>query len=120
MWKKISALEWAEKHLVNNSVFNLSINAPIIFTRQGIKHAISSRIYPNKVILIYDLLSLAKKAVLIDVLPDRKGRPEVKKILKLFAEWYFDGKIHMVILIVRQMNNGNFYYDHEVIKEKKL
>lgn len=113
-------LEWAEKHLIGKSVYNSSIEADILFTKQGIKHSISSRVYSRKIALLYDLQSMLKKAVLIDIANDKKGRAEIKKVFKLFAEWQFEGKTYLVFIIVRLMSNGHIYYDHEVVKEKSL
>lgn len=114
------ALEWAEKHLIGKSVYNSAIGAEILFTKQGIKHAISSRIYSRKITLLYDLPDLIGNAVLIDVSEDKKGRSEIKKVFKLFSEWKNEGKTYLVFIIVRHMVHGHVYYDHEIVKEKNL
>lgn len=117
---KKKALEWAEKNLIGRKVYNKSLETEILFTRQGIKHAISSRIYPKKIAIVYDLIKLIEKAILIDISSDKQGRKDVKKVFKLFSEWKFDGKSYLVYMVVRLMNDNHIYYDHEIIKEKNL
>jgi hypothetical protein len=114
------ALEWAEEHLIDKSVYNSALGAEILFTRQGIKHAISSRIYSRKITLLYDLPDLIATASLIDITADKKGRAEIKKVYRLFSEWKNEGKTYQVFIVVRLMANGYVYYDHEIVKEKNL
>ena len=118
--EKVKAIEWAENNLVGKSVYNDSLKAKIILTRQGIKHAISARVYPNKVLVIYDLPELLRKSVLFSVQEDKKGRTEIIKVMKLSAIWNSEGKTFIVHIVVRLMSSGHIYYDHNVIKEKNL
>lgn len=114
------ALTWAEQNLIGKSVFHPELKKKIHFTRQGIKHAVSSKSNRIKAEFIYSVISYLQTSKLIDINPDKKGRPDIKAVYTFFCEWNFENETYLVRMYVREGANGNIYYDHSVIKKKNL
>ncbi|MGD9930152.1 MAG: hypothetical protein AB7U05_09040 [Mangrovibacterium sp.] len=114
------ALSWAEKNLIGRSVFHDEIRKQIQFTRQGVKHAVSSNSSRIKAEFIYSVTSQLKNSKLIDISPDKRNRPDIKAVYTFFSEWTFENETYFVRMYVREGANGNIYYDHSIIKKKNL
>ena len=113
------ALEWAEKNLIGKSVFRDDIKKHILFTRQGVKHAVNSGSNNVKSKFIYDAFEKLKSSVLIDIQNDNKNRRQIKKVYVFFNEWTLGGESFFVRMYAREGENGTIYYDHSFVKKKK-
>ena len=113
------AIIWAEKNLIGKSFKHPEISKSIHFTRQGVRHALRAKTSDLKIEFIYQLPNILKKAVLIDETTDRKGRPDIKVIYKLFVNYKSGGKKYFVYITAREGVNGVVYYDNVLLKQKQ-
>ncbi len=109
--------EWAYQHLAGKTVFNADIGKNIVFTKQGLKHAIRSKPNPVKIALTYAVKDLLPDAKLIKIESDKKDRPDIKRVLTLYNSWKYESVVYGVYLVIREGNNGHVYYDHFAIKK---
>jgi hypothetical protein len=114
--KKKSALEWAEHNLIGKTFQHKEIGL-IRFTKQGVKHSISSGINDAKITFVYELPKILKRSILISVEKDRKGRVQITTVYKLFVNWFYKGNEYFVYIVIRKGINGVIYYDHVTIKK---
>ena len=112
------AKEWALNNLVGKKIFHKDINDFILFSADGVNHAIYAKTYDEKIKMIYDAQLLLKNSKLYSIEKDKKNRPDVKAIYKFVSNWNDTKKIHIVYIVVRETKQGKFYYDHGIIKEK--
>ena len=68
--------------------------------------------------MIYNAVELIEISTLFKIEQDRRGRIDIKAIYKFVANRNYKRKSYFVYLIVRETKQGNFYYDHGIIKEK--
>ncbi|NPD47479.1 hypothetical protein [Lentimicrobium sp. S6] len=119
MNKLRKAIFWAEHNLIGKSFKHPEISKPIHFSRQGVRHALRARTNDLKIDFIYELPSILKKAILIDETTDRKGRPDIKVIYKLFVRYCNKGNDYFVYITAREGVNGVIYYDNVLLKQKQ-
>lgn len=119
MNKLQKALFWAEKNLIGKSFKHKEIAKPIHFSRQGVRHALRARTNDLKIEFIYELPNILKKAILIDEIKDKKGRPDIKKVYKLFVNYNKNGITYFVYITAREGVNGVIYYDNVIFKQKQ-
>lgn len=50
--------------------------------------------------------------------PDRRGRAEIKQVHHLMADVMYDGSPARLGIVVRETNEGHFYYDHTYLKDE--
>ncbi len=116
---KTVALNWAKENLIGKSFAHKQLDKLIRFTKQGIKHSLSARTNELKIVFVYNLPKILKRSIIIDIQLDKKNRPQIRKIYKLFVEWKYNNKEYFVYIILREGVNGIIYYDHTLFKEKK-
>jgi hypothetical protein len=114
----ISARMWAYENLAGKQVYHKDIQAFINFNIDGIKHAIYSKTYKEKIEMIYQAINILENSTLFSIEKDKKERPEIKAIYRFVSQWQYDDREYFVYIVVRQNVIGNFYYDHGIIKEK--
>lgn len=113
------AQAWAEKNLVGVSLYCKAIRKDVLFTRSGIKHALNFKRSEAKIILLYDLLSLVAGAKLQSKEADKKGRKQILNVYTLANEYKHGTKTYLIYIIIREVKEGVFHYDHGVVKEKE-
>lgn len=120
MTQAAKVIEWAEKKLIGKKVYHHSLNKEILFTKQGIKHAVRSKINPLKIEVVYYLKELLETSYLLKIEKDKKGRPEIKQVITFYSNWIKDKTVYSVYMIAREGKNGHVYYDHIIIKKINL
>jgi hypothetical protein len=115
---KRQAKLWALKNLVGKKVFQKDIGTYVLFTKSGIGHTIYAKTYIEKLEMLYHAVELLENSTLLKIEKDRRGRVDIKAIYKFISEWNFNDKQYLVYIIERETQQGNFYYDHGIIKEK--
>ncbi len=113
-----SANNWALKNLVGKKVYQKDIDNYINLNISGLNHAIYAKTYFEKIEMIYNVIELIEKSTLFSIEKDKKGRPDIKAIYRFVSNWKYKGKEYFIYIIVREVKQGKFYYDHGIIKEK--
>lgn len=98
------------------TVFNAALNANIGFVREGIRKALSFSADPRKLKLIPALPKILAAAVDVKKLAARGDDPDVVAMHALKADVTLDGNALTVRVIVKERNNGSYFYDHAVNK----
>jgi len=112
------AKEWAYKNLAGKKIYHNDISDFIILNKNGLSHAIYAKTYFEKIQLIYNTEMLIRSSVLYSIEKDKAGRKDIKNIYKFVTNWKIKNKDRFVYIIVRETKDGNFFYDHGIIKEK--
>jgi len=115
------AYDWALENLVNKTFEHPEIpNKLIIFTKEGIKHAIYSNKIKRNAFLTHSLPAVFLNAKLYKEEINQKDKNlKNKKIYKLKNIWTFREKEYLVLFILKELTEGVLYYDHSVVKLKK-
>ena len=112
------AQQWAKDNLIGKRIFHKGINNDVLFTYQGIKHAMRARTSLEKIKLMYHAEYLLKTSILTDIQKDKKNRADIKLVYRLYNTWKYKGKEYFVYIIVREIKNECIYYDHGILNEK--
>ena len=108
---------WAKNNLAGKKVYHKEIGAEIIFTKEGIKHAISAKNYYLKVKLIYYAENLLENSKILSKEKDKKNRPDIKNIYRLINTFQYKKRKYLIYIIIRETKKGYIYYDHGLIKK---
>ena len=83
----------------------------------GIKKTLSHSRTEEEVKSVAAIPDLLKKSVHLGTEADRKGRQDMKAVHKFAGAVSIVGKHYDVVVVIREVSNGIFYYDHILIKE---
>lgn len=114
-------LDFAEKNLYDKSIYHSDIGKQIVFTKSGIKKAISGKgkISKIRLQLVYLAIPLLKSSRLITHESDKKKRKQIKRVYKLAAFHFLNGIEYKIFFVLREGENGVIYYEHNGVKIKK-
>ena len=83
----------------------------------GLKHALSNA-NEIEVRLLAALGPLLERATLVETMPDRLGRPDVKSVQRYEAAVKVGDETLGVGVVVRELKDGHRFYDHFVLKDE--
>ncbi|WP_022727209.1 LPD5 domain-containing protein [Fodinicurvata sediminis] len=105
-----NALNWFRNNLQGGSVVNAETGRTIQFGNAGSKRTVSGK-GEDLLRLVPALRDILEKGSFLESMADRRGRPDVKAIHVLSAQVILDGRPLDVVALVRETQNGDFYYD---------
>ncbi len=105
-------------NLLDVKIYHEGLGEFISFDKEGISHAIYAKTYYLKAMMIYQVVEIIQLSTMYAIEKDRLNRPDIRKIYRMVSEWSYDGTDYVVYIIIREKKNGNFFYDHGIIKEK--
>ncbi len=116
-------LDWAKKELIGKDLGLRILNKQIIFTSDGVRHALKKYATFSRVRIIERIKDLINNAKIVSVSEDKNKDKNVLNVYHLKSVIKFDNKDEIVNIILKEKKNGLHYYDHyldsEIVKNKK-
>lgn len=113
------ATRFARHALIGNTFVNESTGMAIRVSRNSIRKTLSHGNKIDHVVSVGALPDLLRHARLVMVEPDRRGRPEIQAVRKFEADIRIDDREYKARLTVRQLPDGQWFYDHVLLKKQK-
>jgi len=111
------AKEFAKKELVGKDVYNADLKQSVTISMSGVKHTLSGTTGRDLALSVFKLEAMIKQGKLLASLPDKKGNKSVKQHHYLGVKLDIGGAIHDVVMDIREMADGHWYYDHSFEKK---
>jgi hypothetical protein len=112
------ARDWASTNIEGRTVRNNASGMEIRLTRQGIKHGTMPTATPEKLAAVRVLPELIEQGRYVGRRADNRGRPEIQAWHQVDAPIRIDGTPYNAEIFIREVAEGNLYYDHVVIREQ--
>jgi hypothetical protein len=112
-----AAKKFFQGNLLETKVFNASINADIAFNTSGMKKMLSFSRDPRKLKLVPALPKILANGLRTRNLPLRGDESNVVAVHVLKADVSLEDATVTVRVIVKERDDGSFFYDHSVNRE---
>ncbi|MBN66128.1 MAG: hypothetical protein CMM94_00970, partial [Rickettsiales bacterium] len=100
-------------------VENPNFERPIKFNRKGVAHSIRPETSKAQLATATQLRSLMETAEYVGARPSLKENPNVKQYHEFTNSIVIGGAPYRVKLMVRETNNGDFFYDYHVTEKQE-
>jgi hypothetical protein len=105
------AWEWFRANLVDKPIFSTALDRPVIFTRDKFKKMRATTADPDKLRVIAAIPETLNRGV-VEAQPSYAVEQGVRQYLHVSGDVELAGKPVGVRVVVREMTDGSYYYDH--------